>query len=532
MDSGRGTETIGVLVENILNLKIMIRKNLSLAVLFTVLSCSIVFGQQSPAHFPILGGVGGMTNYTIPIINSHLFAILDGISTTNDGFGGIFIYNTNDTTTVNSTNVFAPGTGQGGRWQRLLIPGAGGSAPFGTVGGVDVTGTLPNNLTVVGINGAPLGTTTATDRNILIANGTQWRTEALSGDATIGNTGILTLTSIVGAGTGTKITFDVKGRATSITNAVLASADFNQQGVTGTFLQGNGSGAPSWTQVGLTTGVAGILPVANGGTAVATFTKGIVVSPGGTTALTTVAGTAGYFPYWSSSYPTTTSTLLTDGGEYVRAVASRFVVGNSVGVGNGGAIIQINGWNTAQKNWQLDTAALNNGLAIQASTVAGGTNFNNIGAIMYMTSDGNVSIGSDSTGTRLAVVGGGFHVGSTSDPGSNNAKIDGTLENTGLITATASLTYPSATASTATVWDGASKLISSVTTLTELSYVSGVTSSIQTQINTKTSKPIYGTGNPIALAVAGTDGQEYWNTVTGDKWTYLGGASGINNWQP
>lgn len=45
--------------------------------------------------------------------------------------------------------------------------------------------------------------------------------------------------------------------------------------------------APIWGQVTLTTHVVGILPVANGGTGVATFTAGIVRSSGGTTALTT-----------------------------------------------------------------------------------------------------------------------------------------------------------------------------------------------------------------------------------------------------
>ena len=56
----------------------------------------------------------------------------------------------------------------------------------------DVTGT--QSATVVGkINGATLGTTTATIGNLLIASGTQWVTQPMSGDATISSTGVVTL---------------------------------------------------------------------------------------------------------------------------------------------------------------------------------------------------------------------------------------------------------------------------------------------------------------------------------------------------
>jgi hypothetical protein len=48
---------------------------------------------------------------------------------------------------------------------------------------------------VAKINGATLGTTTATDKNILIANGTSWVSQAVSGDITIGNTGVTAIGS-------------------------------------------------------------------------------------------------------------------------------------------------------------------------------------------------------------------------------------------------------------------------------------------------------------------------------------------------
>ncbi|MDP4210832.1 MAG: hypothetical protein Q8928_18635, partial [Bacteroidota bacterium] len=54
--------------------------------------------------------------------------------------------------------------------------------------GGDLSGTI-TSPTVAKIKGASLGTTTATDKNILVADGTQWNSVAMSGDITIDNTG-------------------------------------------------------------------------------------------------------------------------------------------------------------------------------------------------------------------------------------------------------------------------------------------------------------------------------------------------------
>lgn len=84
--------------------------------------------------------------------------------------------------------------------------------------------------TVTKINGATLGSTTATDRNVLIANGTQWVSRAVSGDAAISNTGTLTLAnSGVSASAYTVngqplFTVDAKGRLTAASNATVTSA--------------------------------------------------------------------------------------------------------------------------------------------------------------------------------------------------------------------------------------------------------------------------------------------------------------------
>lgn len=74
---------------------------------------------------------------------------------------------------------------------------------------------------------------------------------ALIGDITTpGGSLSTTLKNTGTAGTYTKTTFDAQGRETSGASAVLASADFSNQGVTTTnILHGNGAGNPSWGPV-------------------------------------------------------------------------------------------------------------------------------------------------------------------------------------------------------------------------------------------------------------------------------------------
>ena len=186
----------------------------------------------------------------------------------------------------------------------------------------------------------------------------------MSGDATLANTGALTLATVnasPGSYTNASVTVNAKGLVTSassgtapvtsvsvlapITDTGTSTAPIIgvvNQGTTTTVLHGNAAGNASFSAVSLTADVSGVLPVANGGTNASSLTAyGALVSNSAGTAVTTVApgasgnvlksdgtqwtsGTAGGLQYFTEAQATAApnNTVYVDSLTATGAVAS------------------------------------------------------------------------------------------------------------------------------------------------------------------------------------------------------------------
>lgn len=132
----------------------------------------------------------------------------------------------------------------------------------------DVTGSGTGSFatTVSKINGATLGTTTATSGNLLIGSGTQWVSNPVSGNVTISSSGVTTI------------------GATQVTNAMLAGS------IAASKLIGTDIATVGTITSGTWTGTT--IAVANGGTGVTTSTgTGNVVLSTSPTFVTPLLGT-------------------------------------------------------------------------------------------------------------------------------------------------------------------------------------------------------------------------------------------------
>ncbi len=124
----------------------------------------------------------------------------------------------------------------GGTTNFLRADGTFAAPVLGGAAGGDLSGTYPNPG-VAKINGVALGSTTATSANLLIGSGTAWVTHAVSGDATIDNSGTVTVAK-------------VNGGAVPISAPALASNGSNQ--IIAATTTGSGTTVPLATNPTLT----------------------------------------------------------------------------------------------------------------------------------------------------------------------------------------------------------------------------------------------------------------------------------------
>lgn len=105
--------------------------------------------------------------------------------------------------------------------------------------GGDLSGSMPSP-TVAKINGASLGTTTATSGNVLIGDGSSWGSHAVSGDVSLTGTGAASVARIAGATLGT--TTATSGHLLIADGTLWSSVAMSGDGTidsTGNFLLGN-----------------------------------------------------------------------------------------------------------------------------------------------------------------------------------------------------------------------------------------------------------------------------------------------------
>lgn len=241
----------------------------------TVNVSTITGGTSGRVLYDNAGTVG---EYTAAQLTAQINAATSSLSgalpafpgTTTTYFRGDGTYQTTNCAALTNAGVFCSGTSAAsltGTLNAAQMPALTGDATS-SVGTVATT--------VAKINGATLGTTTATAGNILVGSGTQWASVAVSGDAALSSAGALTVSKIGGVSISLGGSFTTTGAASL---PAIAQGDLWYGSAAGTisalaksatasrYLSNSGtSNNPAWAQVDLTNGVTGQIPLANGGT--------------------------------------------------------------------------------------------------------------------------------------------------------------------------------------------------------------------------------------------------------------------------
>jgi hypothetical protein len=263
---------------------------------------------------------------------------------------------------------------------------------------------------------------------------------------------------------------------------------------------GGASAAPTWSQVSLTTGVTGTLPVGNGGTGLTTYAIGDLLYASGTTTLSRLADVA-------------TGNVLLSGGVGVAPawgqVSLTTAVTGTLPVANGGT-----GLTTAPTNGQIDIGStgvgfvrttLTQGSGITITNAAGSITIANAGVTSFSAGTTGLTPSTATTGTvtlagTLATGNGG--TGLTTFTAANNA-----IYSTSASALTAG-TLPTAAGGTGltSFTSGGAVYATSTSALTTgtLPIASGGTNSTATPTAGGVG---YGTGTAHAYSAAGTSGQ-------------------------
>lgn len=296
------------------------------------------------------GGVGAVPSYGKVGLTTHVsgtLPIANGGTNSSTALSGSSIMVSNGSAVVQ---------GAAGTSTTVLHGNASGAPTYAAVSlSADVTGTLPATNGGTGQSSYAVGdlvyasTTTALSSLADVATGNALLSGGVGVAPSYGKVGLTTHVSgtLPVANGGTNSNTALSGSSIMVSNgtAVVQGA----AGTSTTVLHGNASGTPTYSAVSLTADVSGTLPATNGGTGVASYAVGDLLTASSTTALTTLAdvatgnallsGGVGVAPSYGKVGLTThvSGTLpIANGGTN----SSTALSGSTIMVSNGTAVVQ------------------------------------------------------------------------------------------------------------------------------------------------------------------------------------------------